>query len=125
MDTERKLGKDEMLQMIQFGADKIFRSNESTITDEDIDIILTKGETKTQEMVEKLQEIKGEDGINFLQSFTFDTPTQSVSVFEGEDYSAKRKVKMMMMIIKKNKMVEKLEDGKKRRWKKKGGGSNR
>ena len=41
-----KLGKEEMLGMIRHGADHIFASKESEITDEDIDAILEKGEKK-------------------------------------------------------------------------------
>ena len=41
-----KVGKDEMLQMIRHGANQVFASKESMITDEDIDVILMKGERK-------------------------------------------------------------------------------
>lgn len=41
-----KLNKDEMLNMIRHGADQVFASKESTITDEDIDAIMAKGEKK-------------------------------------------------------------------------------
>lgn len=41
-----KLGKEEMLGMIRHGADHIFASKESEITDEDIDAILEKGEKR-------------------------------------------------------------------------------
>jgi SWI/SNF-related matrix-associated actin-dependent regulator of chromatin subfamily A member 5 len=83
-DNERKLGKDEMLQMIQFGADKIFRSSESTITDEDIDALLSRGEARTAELNEKLQSLRGDDGIQSLQSFTFDTaPATGYIFFKG------------------------------------------
>ena len=41
-----KLGKDEVLSMIRHGADQVFASKDSTITDEDIDAILKRGEKK-------------------------------------------------------------------------------
>ena len=41
-----KLGKDEMLSMIRHGADHVFASKDSEITDQDIDVILAKGEKK-------------------------------------------------------------------------------
>lgn len=83
-DQEKKLDKGEMLSMIQFGAEKIFRGTDSTITDDDIDAILQRGEAKTHEFNEKLQQIKGEDS---LQSFTFDTaPQKSLMEFEGQDF---------------------------------------
>lgn len=41
-----KLGKDEMLSIIRHGATHVFASKESEITDEDIDVILERGEKK-------------------------------------------------------------------------------
>jgi len=41
-----KLGKDEMLSMIRHGADHVFASKDSEITDHDIDTLLEKGEQK-------------------------------------------------------------------------------
>lgn len=41
-----KLGKDEMLSMIRHGADHVFASKDSEITDHDIDAILEKGQQK-------------------------------------------------------------------------------
>ncbi|CAI9261075.1 unnamed protein product [Lactuca saligna] len=38
------INKDEMLQMMRFGAEMVFSSKDSTITDEDIDRIIAKGE---------------------------------------------------------------------------------
>ncbi len=38
----RKLSNQDMVDMIRYGADRVFRSKESTLTDEDIDIILSK-----------------------------------------------------------------------------------
>ena len=43
------LNKDEMLGMIRYGANHIFASKDSEITDEDIDEILQKGEEKVGE----------------------------------------------------------------------------
>lgn len=40
------LNKDEMLNMIRHGANHVFASKDSEITDEDIDTILEKGEAK-------------------------------------------------------------------------------
>lgn len=41
-----QLNKDEMLNMIRHGANHVFASKDSAITDEDIDTILQKGEAK-------------------------------------------------------------------------------
>lgn len=40
------LNKDEMLSMIRYGANHVFASKDSEITDEDIETILQKGEAK-------------------------------------------------------------------------------
>lgn len=82
------LNKDEMLNMIRHGANEVFASKESAITDEDIDTILEKGENKTQELNKKLSEM----GESSLRNFTVDTPTDSVYQFEGEDYREKQKI---------------------------------
>lgn len=42
------LNKDDMLSMIRFGANHIFSSKESEITDEDVDEILAKGEARVR-----------------------------------------------------------------------------
>jgi len=41
--------------MIRFGADEIFKSRDSTITDEDIDLIISRGAQRTEELNDKLQ----------------------------------------------------------------------
>lgn len=46
MDSHQKVGSDEMLSMIRHGADTVFSSKDSMITEEDIDSILAKGEQK-------------------------------------------------------------------------------
>lgn len=46
VDGQTKLQKDEVLDMIRHGADKVFASKDSTIGDDDIDDILEKGQRK-------------------------------------------------------------------------------
>ncbi|KAK0167266.1 hypothetical protein PV327_004688 [Microctonus hyperodae] len=82
------LNKDEMLNMIRHGAHEVFASKDSAITDEDIDSILQRGESKTEEMKQKLESL----GESSLRNFTVDAPTDSVYQFEGEDYREKQKV---------------------------------
>lgn len=81
-----KLGKDEMLGMIRHGADHIFASKESEITDEDIDAILAKGQKKTEDLKKRLEDM----GESTLRNFTLEQP-ESVYNFEGLDYREKRK----------------------------------
>lgn len=46
VDSHQKVGNDEMLNMIRHGADKVFSAKDSTVTDDDIETILAKGEQK-------------------------------------------------------------------------------
>lgn len=46
--NSNKLGKDEMLSMIRHGADHVFASKDSEITDENIDALLERGEKKVR-----------------------------------------------------------------------------
>lgn len=88
------LNKDEILNMIRFGANHVFASKDSDITDADIDEILEKGEEKTNEQKQKLDEL----GESSLRNFTMDTPNPTgtyVYQFEGEDF--REKAKMMAL----------------------------
>ena len=42
-DKDSKLSRDELLSAVRFGADKIFKSKDSSITNDDIDMILDQG----------------------------------------------------------------------------------
>lgn len=75
--------KDELLAMIQFGADSVFKEGvDSTILDEDIEEILNKGAEKTAQLDAKFADA----GIEDLQKFQINN---SSLVWEGEDYSHK------------------------------------
>jgi len=52
---DKALSKEALLNMVRFGADDIFRGEGATITDEDIDVILSRSELKTKEEAGKLQ----------------------------------------------------------------------
>ncbi|XP_052828278.1 SWI/SNF-related matrix-associated actin-dependent regulator of chromatin subfamily A member 5 isoform X3 [Octopus bimaculoides] len=82
-----KLGKEEVLQMIRHGANHVFASKDSEITDEDIDAILAKGEKRTLEIQNKMETL----GEGTLKTFSLDTH-ESVYKFEGEDYREKQKI---------------------------------
>ncbi|KAG9509927.1 putative global transcription activator SNF2L1, partial [Fragariocoptes setiger] len=86
--TGNKLAKEEMLGMIRHGADHIFASKDSEITDDDIDAILERGEQKTAAMRERLEKL----GESNLRNFTLDTGDYSVYQFQGEDYREKQKL---------------------------------
>ncbi|KOB73409.1 Chromatin-remodeling complex ATPase chain Iswi, partial [Operophtera brumata] len=79
IDAKSQLNKDEMLNMIRHGANHVFSSKDSDITDEDIDSILAKGENKTEEMKQKLESL----GETSLRAFSMDTPgATSDSVYQ-------------------------------------------
>jgi SWI/SNF-related matrix-associated actin-dependent regulator of chromatin subfamily A member 5 len=78
-----KLSRDELLNAVRFGADKVFKSKDSSITDDDIDLILDAGKRKTQELNEKLQNADKGD----LLDFKLDGGGLSAQMFEGVDYS--------------------------------------
>ncbi|KAL3937227.1 MAG: hypothetical protein SGARI_002208, partial [Bacillariaceae sp.] len=77
-----KLSRDDLLAAVRFGADKVFKSKDSSITDEDIDLIINAGKKKTQELNEKLQAAEKGD----LLDFTLDG-NSNMQTFEGVDYS--------------------------------------
>lgn len=89
-----RLGKEDVLNMIRHGASHVFASKETEITDEDIDLILERGEKKTEEMRSKLAGM----GEGSLATFTLDTPNESVYQFEGQDYREKHKGGMGLWI---------------------------
>ena len=72
---QKGLSKEDMLSMIRFGADQIFRSSENNITDEDIDIILQRGAAKTAELNEKVQALTGDGKNASLTSFSMANTT--------------------------------------------------
>ena len=51
VDSHQKVGNQEMLSMIRHGADKVFSSKDATVTDDDIDDILARGEQKVRLLV--------------------------------------------------------------------------
>ncbi|XWS39063.1 hypothetical protein CRYUN_Cryun18bG0017900 [Craigia yunnanensis] len=66
---QKTVNKDELLQMVRFGAEMVFGSKDSTITDEDIDRIIAKGEVATAELDAKMKKFT-KDAINFKMDDT-------------------------------------------------------
>ncbi|CAL5435732.1 unnamed protein product [Camellia sinensis] len=63
------VNKDELLQMVRFGPEMVFSSKDSTITDDDIDRIIAKGEEATAELDAKMKKF-AEDAIKFKMDDT-------------------------------------------------------
>lgn len=84
--------KDELLSMIQHGAEKVFQSKGSTdeaankdkeLDDEDIDEILNRGESRTKELNARYEKL----GIEDLQKFT----SESAYEWNGENFANAKK----------------------------------
>jgi SWI/SNF-related matrix-associated actin-dependent regulator of chromatin subfamily A member 5 len=75
--------KDELLNMIQHGAEKIFESQGGTGDFDDIDAILAKGEARTAELNAKYEKL----GIDDLQKFE----SENAYEWNGEDFTNRRK----------------------------------
>jgi len=83
--------KDELLSMIQHGAEKVFQAKggfgvlgeKSDLDDDDIDKILTAGEDRTKQLNAKYEKL----GIDDLQKFT----SESAYEWNGEDFAARKK----------------------------------
>lgn len=76
--------KDELLDMIQHGAEKIINSSTNMMVDDDIDEIIRRGEEKTSELNKKYQGLDL-DALNNFRSESL------INQWEGEDFAAKRK----------------------------------
>nr|XP_031859137.1 uncharacterized protein CI109_005487 [Kwoniella shandongensis]KAA5526209.1 hypothetical protein CI109_005487 [Kwoniella shandongensis] len=76
--------KDDLLDMIQHGAEKIINNRESMLIDDDIDEIIRRGEEKTAEINSKYAGLD----LDALNSFKSESMVNS---WEGEDYTNKRK----------------------------------
>ena len=79
--------KDQMKEMIQYGADAIFRAGDD-FKDEDIDMILKRGEEQTNKFFEEAEK-QAKSKSNLLLNFSFDP--NDLYKFENEDYRQKRK----------------------------------
>lgn len=77
--------KEELLGMIQYGANEVMQSGESTIDEAGIEEILIRGEEKTQELENKYAKA----GLEDLAKFTMDTG--NAYEWEGHDFKSKKK----------------------------------
>ncbi|KAI9806762.1 MAG: hypothetical protein M1825_006219 [Sarcosagium campestre] len=83
--------KDELLNMIQHGAEKVFQTkgplgeltSKSDLSDDDIDSILKHGEKKTAELSARYEKL----GLDQLQQFTSDSAYE----WNGENFTNKKK----------------------------------
>ncbi|KAF8581713.1 SNF2 family DNA-dependent ATPase [Ramaria rubella] len=76
--------KEELLDIIQHGAEKIVNSTEDLLVNADIDEIIHRGEERTAEIQSKYAELNIDDLNNFKSDF-------SVKEWEGEEFGGKNK----------------------------------
>ncbi|KAN0064789.1 chromatin remodeling complex Adenosinetriphosphatase [Thecaphora frezii] len=74
--------KEDLVDMIQHGAEKIISSKENLMINDDIDAIISRGEERTQKLQEKYQSLNLDD----LNNFKSDT----VYNWEGNDFSERK-----------------------------------
>ncbi|KAG0681535.1 hypothetical protein C6P40_004688 [Pichia californica] len=93
--------KDDLLNMIQHGAQKVLDNDENEITaDIDIDAILSRGEEKTKELKAKFEKL----GLDDIQNFNGEQ--QSTYEWNGENF-AKKKSKSLGIFLNPSKRVRK------------------
>jgi SWI/SNF-related matrix-associated actin-dependent regulator of chromatin subfamily A member 5 len=79
--------KDQMKDMIQYGADAIFRAGDD-FKDEDIDVILERGEKATSNFYEEADK-QAKNKANLLINMSFNTT--DLYKFENEDYQKRKR----------------------------------
>ena len=77
--------KNELVSMIQHGAESIFQSTDSTIASDDLEAILAKSEAKSKELQKKYMDM----GLDDLQQFTSEQE-HSTYTWEGQDFRKKK-----------------------------------
>ncbi|CAN1807095.1 ISWI chromatin-remodeling complex ATPase CHR17 [Linum perenne] len=88
---QKAVNKDELLQMVRFGAEMVFSSKDSTITDEDIDRIIAKGEEATAELDAKMKKFT-EDAIKFKMDDSMLIIIRSAELYDFDDDKDENKV---------------------------------
>ncbi|BFZ63925.1 chromatin remodeling complex Adenosinetriphosphatase [Saitoella coloradoensis] len=80
--TNNNASKDDLLGMIQHGAESVFNKRDGgTMTEDDLDAILAKGQDRTKELNDKYAKL----GVTDLENFTFDSAYE----WNGTDYQKK------------------------------------
>lgn len=77
--------KDDLVDMIQHGAEKIINSDANLMIDADIDAIIEEGAERTSKLQDKYSSLNLDDLNNFKSETTLE--------WEGQDFSAKNKLK--------------------------------
>jgi SWI/SNF-related matrix-associated actin-dependent regulator of chromatin subfamily A member 5 len=70
----RTLSRDEMKDMLQFGASAIFKAESGTISEERIEELLSRGESKTQQLNKAIEQR--------VKSAALDLGMTSINIFD-------------------------------------------
>ncbi|KAA8898562.1 hypothetical protein TRICI_006517 [Trichomonascus ciferrii] len=84
--------KDELINMIQHGANEMFQQSKGTVTGDTIDEILKRGEERTKELNDRYAKL----GLDDLQKFTTDS---SAYEWNGQDFTKKNKANKNLLWI--------------------------
>lgn len=88
--NNENFSKEQMKDMIQYGADAIFKAGDD-FKDEDIEMILEKSEKMTSDFYSKTEnEAKNKVNLLLNLNFTKDKEVNDLYIFEDEDYLKKR-----------------------------------
>ena len=82
----QKMDKEDQKSLINFGANEIFKSESGTITDEDIDQLLIRGEERTRR-----EEAKINKRVEAKANLDLNVASINIYEFEGDDYLTKKK----------------------------------
>jgi len=86
-EKSKNLSKEEALSAVRYGADKVFRSENVEITDEEIETMIANAKNLTAEREAKLANIQDKAKRDLLD---FSDATVNFQEFEGVDYTAAR-----------------------------------
>eukprot|EP00306_Pavlova_sp_CCMP459_P004759 CAMPEP_0185157904 /NCGR_PEP_ID=MMETSP1139-20130426/2073_1 /TAXON_ID=298111 /ORGANISM="Pavlova sp., Strain CCMP459" /LENGTH=1133 /DNA_ID=CAMNT_0027723009 /DNA_START=12 /DNA_END=3413 /DNA_ORIENTATION=+ len=85
-EKSKSMSKEDAIQAIRYGADKIFKASETGVTDDDIDMILSRGKDLTTERSQLTEKEK-------KSLLDFSSADFAYQQFEGEDYTKARENK--------------------------------
>eukprot|EP01094_Clydonella_sp_ATCC50884_P011180 TRINITY_DN2098_c0_g1_i2.p1 TRINITY_DN2098_c0_g1~~TRINITY_DN2098_c0_g1_i2.p1 ORF type:complete len:532 (-),score=181.27 TRINITY_DN2098_c0_g1_i2:92-1687(-) len=87
VEQNKAMSSTELQSMIKFGADAIFNSESTEITDEDVDLIIARGRERSEALKKELNEKFQEQSTNLLNfSSTDDSASDSMYKFDGVEY---------------------------------------
>lgn len=83
----KNLSKQELKEIIHYGASTIFKTTGGTLKEEDVDHLLLRGEQKAEQMNSKI-----DDALNKTGEHLFDLAMDSINIYEfaGDDYLKKK-----------------------------------